>query len=305
MLTSSEYIKQSLGLHLFYDRIMMEHGFFIATSLPPQNRMLIDEANMYKTQYDMLLAEAVSLSNGVVSPGVLQSGEVITPYTLNAELLTQYYTGVAIDTAVTQTEQRLTGSSGAYENPALLQRVQMLNMRAAEITAPFIQFHYMILCDVLNCRLFTSNYPMLIRNIMWEGQFYQEMLDRLKQRQEMQSGRRAMEVAAFWNDIMGGHAKFLRGLFDPTEENLIEIANCFGIQFDALVREATAAMDAAEMRENVLLESARATAAIRDFKAEGTAGILGCEIRSILIPLAADHILREANYYLRILGEYR
>jgi len=226
----------------------------------------------------------------------------VTPYTRNAELLTQYYTGVAIDTAITQAEEQLAGGAGTNENPILLQQAEMLNMRAMQITAPFLQFHYFILCNVLNCRLFTSNYPMLIRNIMWEGQFYQEMLDRLQRRQEMESGRRAMEVAAFWNDIMGGHAKFLRGLFDPTEEKLIETANRFGIRFDALVAEATAAMDAAEMREKVLRESAKATVAIRDFKAAGTAGILDCEIRSILIPLAADHILREANYYLRILG---
>ena len=39
------------------------------------------------------------------------------------------------------------------------------------------------------------------------------------------------------------------------------------------------------------------------FKTAGTEGILGCKIRSIILPLLADHLLREANHYLRLLGE--
>ena len=40
---------------------------------------------------------------------------------------------------------------------------------------------------------------------------------------------------------------------------------------------------------------------IRDFKAAGTKGITECQIRSIILPLLADHVLREANHYLRLL----
>lgn len=41
----------------------------------------------------------------------------------------------------------------------------------------------------------------------------------------------------------------------------------------------------------------------RDFKAAGAEGITGCQIRSVILPLLADHVLREANHYLRILEE--
>lgn len=41
----------------------------------------------------------------------------------------------------------------------------------------------------------------------------------------------------------------------------------------------------------------------RDFKAAGTKGITGCSIRSVILPLLADHVLREANHYLRILKD--
>ena len=48
-------------------------------------------------------------------------------------------------------------------------------------------------------------------------------------------------------------------------------------------------------------ETLRTTEKYRDFKAAGTEGITECGIRSIILPLLADHVLREANHYLRIL----
>lgn len=39
----------------------------------------------------------------------------------------------------------------------------------------------------------------------------------------------------------------------------------------------------------------------QQFKTAGAEGITGCEIRSIILPLLADYVLREANHYLRIL----
>lgn len=39
----------------------------------------------------------------------------------------------------------------------------------------------------------------------------------------------------------------------------------------------------------------------REFKTAGAEGILENEIASIILPLLADHVLREANHYIRIL----
>ena len=45
----------------------------------------------------------------------------------------------------------------------------------------------------------------------------------------------------------------------------------------------------------------RKTTELRDFKAAATKGSDACEIQSIFLPLLADHVLREANHYLRLL----
>lgn len=43
------------------------------------------------------------------------------------------------------------------------------------------------------------------------------------------------------------------------------------------------------------------TRKLQEFKTAGTKGILECQISSIILPLLADHVLREANHYIRIL----
>lgn len=45
------------------------------------------------------------------------------------------------------------------------------------------------------------------------------------------------------------------------------------------------------------------TQKFRDFKRAGVEGIETCKIKSIILPLLADHVLREANHYLRLLED--
>ena len=103
---------------------------------------------------------------------------------------------------------------------------------------------------------------------------------------------------------MAEHSKFIRGLLDPTEDDLINMANNFGNEFDQLTEEAKAAMDNTIPISQVTADSLEATRSIRDFKAQGTQGLIECNIKSIIIPLLGDHTLREANHYLRLLQKF-
>ena len=102
----------------------------------------------------------------------------------------------------------------------------------------------------------------------------------------------------FWNRIMMEHALFIRGLLDPTEVKLIETADKFAAEYQELLEKARQQdCRALGMTQETLEETLR----YRDFKAAGTEGILNCKIASIILPLLADHVLREANHYIRLL----
>ncbi len=299
MLSSSEFLKQSLGLHLFFARIMKEHSFFLEIGFTPRDASFTQQADNFRKEFDQILGEAIALSNGVVNPDILRSGEVITPFTLNAENATTYFTGVQIPTKLTQAEAALEGGGVIKDAPRLEYYVSVLNQRAINATAALIQFKKNILSDVLSCKMFTVNYPLLIIHITREAELYLKQLRRLQAREEILLEREAYEQEFFWNRQMAEHAKFIRGLLDPTEENLISQANSFGNEFDQLTAEAKEAMDATAPL--VTDESLKATEDLRNFKAQGTQGILACKVKSIIIPLLGDHVLREANHYIRLL----
>jgi len=305
MLARNEFIRQSLELHLFFARIMKEHSFFLQAGFTSRDSGCIQQANTFRMEFDRLLAEAISLSNGVVSPSVLQSGEVVTPFTLKAEMASAYFTGVNIPINLTEAETRLAGGNPMIGNPMLEERVFMLNQTAMSLTRALAQFKTKLLSDVLSCRIFTTNYPLLIDHILREAKFYFQLVKRLQNREEIDLEREAYEQETFWNRIMAEHSKFIRGLLDPTEEQLINTANNFGNEFDELTKEAREAMDNSMQISKVTDDSLKATIEISKFKAQGTQGLVECKIKSIIIPLLGDHTLREANHYLRLLKIFK
>lgn len=304
MISSNEYIKQSLALHLFFARIMKEHSFFLQVGFTAKDNKLIEQANNLRTSFDAFLREVVALSNGVVDPGVLQSGEVVTPYTQKAEMISANYTGVNIPLQLTQSETRLQGNplpvDSQYER-----RVNILNENAIRLINSIIRFKTNILTNVLSCRLFTVNYPLLIDHILREARLYLSMVQRLQRRERINVEQEELEQEHFWNRIMAEHSKFIRGLLDPTEEELIMAADNFADEFDQLTQEAKQAIDRTIPISNVTEDSLNATREIRNFNTQGTQGLIECRIKSIIIPLLGDHVLRESNHYLRLLNMFK
>jgi len=300
MLPSADFVRHSLDLHLFFARIMKEHSFFLQAAFTPRDAQHMQQADMFRMEFDKLLADAVSLANGHVSNSVLQSGEVVTPYTLKAETATTFFTGIQIPTKITEAELGLVGDS-MDANPVLVERVSVLNQRALDLTSALIQFKRNLLDAVLTCKAYTTNYPLLIEHIIREAVLYLNMLQRLQSHKSIDFTREAYELEAFWNRQMAEHALFIRGLLDPTEHNLIVTSNDFAEEFKKLTAEAIKAINKTLPLKNVTKESLDATKRLRDFKRQGTQGILECKIKSIIIPLLGDHVLREANHYLRIL----
>lgn len=206
MLSGAEFIQQSLGLHLFFARIMKEHSFFLQAGFTPRDANFAQRADAFRREFDDILGEAIPLADGVVSPRVLRSGEVITPFTLNAEMATIFFTGVPIPTELTQEEAQLRGGDVISPNPVLEERVSALNRRAIRATEDLIRFKADILTNVLACKMFTFNYPLLITHIIREAELYVKQLIRLQNREGINLERAASRLEFFWNRQMAEHA---------------------------------------------------------------------------------------------------
>ena len=116
MLSRSEYIRQSLETHLFFGRIMKEHSLFLMAGFQPPNGSLAKKADWYRSEFESLLWQVVSISDGMVSKDILESGEIVTDFTLKAERSTSRLTGISIETCITQAEKRLQAGCMTCEN---------------------------------------------------------------------------------------------------------------------------------------------------------------------------------------------
>lgn len=305
MLPDREFVTQSLELNLFFMRIAKEHSIFMEAAFTERDHPLAQQADNFKKIFSDLLIETIRLSNGVIDPKVLASGELFTDLTLPSERETEFYTGIIIDSNITRMEMSLKGSTPGPEFTTLTRQVAFLNDKALRATNELARFKANLLQDVLMCRTFTTNYPLLIDHILREAHFYLRLLYKLQRRDETGIVEEAVFQETFWNRIMAEHAKFIRGLLDPMEVNLFNTANNFGARFDELTAEANSIASNLNLLQKVTDESLTATVDIRDFKKQGTEGLINCSIRSIAFPLLGDHVVREANHYIRLLNEFK
>ena len=292
MQCNQDYVVDSLELHLFFARIMKEHSLFLKAGFTPPGAAFARESEMFLRRFEAILSRAVSLSNNIVRRCVLDSGEVFTRFTDRAECQTQRLTGIAIDRQLTARAMCLQGSDCGAElciSPSLAAQVRRLNRDALVQVEGLISLKERILKQVSSCCLFAVNYPLLIEHILREAKLYRARLRELEGMKDCGCPEGCGDEE-FWNRIMMEHALFIRGLLDPCEETLIASANGFAGDYKRLL-EGSGRGGTEEL-----------TRKFRDFKVAGTQGIEECKIRSVILPLLADHVLREANHYLRILG---
>lgn len=292
-MNNSDYIKLSLELHLFFDRIMKEHSLFLETAFMERDNELKEVARNFEKTFSNILEEIVRLSDGNVSSNLLLSGEIVTKNTLDAENKTSMLSGGSIDTNITLNELNL--RSGNNSNQELLNRISNINIQTLPIIENLIHFKNDILNKVLSCEMYTTNYPLLIEHIMNEAKMYYSLLSKVEQRGVF-TETDLYEQELFWNKIMMEHAQFIRGLLDPSEDNLILTADKYAEEYKIILQNY-------DNNPNYLTSiSLEETTSFRNFKIAREEGILNCKIKSIIIPLLADHVVREANHFIRILN---
>lgn len=289
------FISLSIETHLFFARIMREHALFLEAGFPCKDELWIQKADFFRIEFENLLRDVVAIANGRVNSYLINSNELVTKFTIPAEQKTAQFTGISIDSRISESELALRAGNVRPDSKEFLGAIFHINERSLQLLNGLIDFKESILNEVNNCTLFTANYPLLIEHIIREAKLYRRTIEELMSNRRL-SYQRLCETQLFWNQIMMEHALFIRGLLDPSEEQLIDTADDFAKDYKELL-ETAKRQDCRAMAQMSLAK----TIEYRDFKTAGADGILNCKISSIILPLLADHVLREANHYIRLL----
>ncbi|MBU3104976.1 DUF2935 domain-containing protein [Clostridium gasigenes] len=302
MLNDNKYVILSLEQHLFFARIMKEHSLFLEAGFTPKNTKLSKEADSFKVEFEKLLLDTVKLSNGIVRESILDSGEIITEYTLSTEKKTEYFTGIPINKKITMLESKLDYGINPNIKPEMINIIKKINKKAIKLLDGLIDLKVRVLNGMLSCEIFTVNYPLLIEHIIREAKLYRAYIVDLENGEDIEK-KNIKQSELFWDQIMMEHALFIRGLLDPSENKLIETSDKFSKEYAALIEKAKTMTD--ETICSITLETLNETIKLNEFKQAGAKGIDECKIKAIFLPLLADHVLRESNHFIRLLNDYK
>lgn len=273
---------------------MKEHLFLIETSLYPAGADYIAEADLLKKSLEELLSDTLKFSNGAIGQSVIDSNELVTKYTLRAEEITSKLTGSSLNTNITKKELNLVSDPNFEYTESFESWVSNLNVRSINLLKEVIEFKSNLLNNVLECKVAIALYPDLLKHVIEEANLYLEILLHLQNRKL--PNPTICEELNFWNHIMEEHAEFIDGMLDPSEESLKKTAEDYAELFEKLV-----GMCIRKHEKELVDKSFKATESFQKFKTASAEGLIECKIRSIIPPLLADHVLREANHYIRLL----
>jgi hypothetical protein len=162
---------------------------------------------------------------------------------------------------------------------------------------------------IVHCEIGGYNYPLLIDHISREAMYFCKLLGKIQDGDMKYPVDSIVSDNVFWLRHMADHARFIAGLLDPSERGFVEKANAFAVEFEQLqlqARDLDSMLWHSCPNNNLVRFEKDVTAAtikIRDFKKAARDLIASCKVISLIPSLLADHVLREAEYFLKILEE--
>lgn len=196
----------------------------------------------------------------------------------------------------------------AHKIPETVQAVRALNEESIQAASAFRNFKRNVLILIVNCKIQGFNFPLLVDHIAREAEYFVRNLMKFNQGIMEPVQDAVISENVFWLRIMMEHSRFISSLLDQSERNLVNQARKFGDDFEVLLNQARDVESMLYHKQptypiitKMNKDSESATVELRNFKKAGLEFIRTCQIRNVINPLLADHVVREAEHFLLII----
>ncbi|MCG7344975.1 DUF2935 domain-containing protein [Sporosarcina sp. ACRSL] len=207
--------------------------------------------------------------------------------------------------------ERIEQQAYAFTNQTDPMTIRRFNSEVQMAATNIYAFKRKVLGLILTCQLpGANNFPLLVDHISREANYFRKRLIELNEGKLKPLADAIIKENVFFLRIMADHAKFIGHLLDPSERKLVDIARNFSNDFDELLFQAR---DLDGMRpysqtvpllDQFLDQNRVSVVSLRDFKKTARDLIEECKIKSIIHPLLADHVYREADHFLTIIDMF-
>ncbi|WP_274363664.1 DUF2935 domain-containing protein [Paenibacillus thermotolerans] len=204
-------------------------------------------------------------------------------------------------------ERRATAFT-SQSDPELIKR---FNTEVYNAVTHIWAFKRKVLGLILTCQLpGANNFPLLVDHVSREAFYFGNRLQELNNGTLDPLPDAIINENVFFLRIMADHAKFIGHLLDPSERKLVDQARNFSHDFDQLLFQARdldsmrPQSQTAPLLDQFLDQNRVSVKSLRDFKKTARDLIEACRIKSIIHPLLADHVFREAERFLHIIDMF-
>ncbi|OXM84901.1 DUF2935 domain-containing protein [Paenibacillus rigui] len=207
--------------------------------------------------------------------------------------------------------EQIEARSHSYTELTDPEQIKQFNKDVQSAATRIWAFKRKVLGLIIQCKLpGGNNFPLLVDHISREANYFRNRLGELNEGKLEPLPDAIIDENVFFLRIMADHAKFIGHLLDPSERQLIEQTRNFSHDFDQLLFQA---IDLSGMRpqsqtvpllDQFLDQNRVSVASLRDFKKTAKELIEACRIKSIIHPLLADHVFREAERFLFIIDMF-
>ena len=207
---------------------------------------------------------------------------------------TESLTGIPINSAITFAERELIPCSHPNITPGIIYQVKRCNQYAIRILNGMIQFKERILKQVLSCQMAISIYPTWLTHTIYEAKLYRSYIMNAETKYYFKYGT-AIQTQISWNQIMTEHA-FNNCGYDGSNRTKFHSEKHCSFRY-VCARYAEIKKSKTQMSKPPQ-EIVSQTIQFKELNESALQGILNCKIKSIILPLMADHMLRETLFYL-------
>ncbi|MFF2449762.1 DUF2935 domain-containing protein [Neobacillus sp. NPDC058068] len=197
----------------------------------------------------------------------------------------------------------------AYQTPNNVTAVRKLNEDSIQLVLGLRNFKRNLLILIVNCKVKGFNFPLLVDHIAREAEYFMRTLKKFNEGILDPIQDAIIKENVFWLKIMMEHSRFIASLLDQSERNLVKTASKFGDDFEVLLNQARDVESMLYKKSptypiigKLNKDSENATHELRNFKKAGLDLIKTCQIRNVIDPLLADHVVREADHFLQMIS---
>ncbi|MFO1446340.1 DUF2935 domain-containing protein [Bacillus sp. Bva_UNVM-123] len=207
--------------------------------------------------------------------------------------------------------EQIEQKSHSFTNQTDPEQIRRFNSEVQQAATGIFAFKRKVLGLILTCQLpGANNFPLLVDHISREANYFRKRLIELNEGKLKPLADAIIKENVFFLRIMADHAKFIGHLLDPSERKLVDMARNFSNDFDQLVFQAVDLEGMKPQSQTVPLldqfldQNRVSVASLKDFKKTARDLIEECKIKSIIHPLLADHVFREAERFLAIIDMF-